>query len=66
MIFTETLESDGITLIKTYSDKYTLLQNETGIVYEDAIDIPNKYTYSETEDFNLVYKLQLEKQNDAY
>lgn len=38
-------------LIKTYSDKgLKIRQVETGIVYEDAIDIPGKYTYEETDE----------------
>lgn len=43
---------DGIKLYKTYSDneKMNLLQNETGIIYSEAIDIENSgYTYSEVE-----------------
>lgn len=38
-------------LIKTYSDtgKY-IIQNETGIKYTEAVDIPNKYTYIESEE----------------
>ena len=38
------------TLIRTYSDarKY-IIQNETGIEYAEAIDIPNKYTYRESD-----------------
>ena len=43
---------DGIKLYKTYSDnkKMNLLQNETGIIYSEAIDIENsEYTYSEVE-----------------
>lgn len=37
-------------LIKTYSNnnKY-IIQNETGIEYEEAIDIPGRYTYTESE-----------------
>ena len=48
MIIQETLESG---LIKTTSDanKY-LIQNETGLMYEEAIDVPNKYTYTESEE----------------
>lgn len=40
------------TLMRTYSDQgYQILQNETGIIYEEAIDIiPVQYTYSETEE----------------
>ena len=40
------------TLIKHYSDenKY-ILQKETGIKYEDAVDlIPCRYTYEETDE----------------
>lgn len=39
-------------LLRTYSDQgYRILQNETGIIYEEAIDIiPVQYTYSETEE----------------
>jgi hypothetical protein len=50
MIITEYL-NDG-TLIRHYSDKEVmLLQNETGIMYSDPIDVvPCRYTYSETEE----------------
>ena len=42
---------DGVKLYKTYSDADMLiLQNETGIKYNEAIDIENSgYTYSETD-----------------
>ena len=38
-------------LIRTYSDqnKY-IIQNETGVKYAEAIDIPNKYTYRESDE----------------
>ena len=42
---------DGLKLYRTYSNegKY-ILQNETGIVYGDAIDVENaSYTYTETD-----------------
>lgn len=47
MIKQETLENG---LVKTYSDsnKY-IVQNETGIEYTEAVDVPNKYTYTESE-----------------
>ena len=50
MIKTEFL-NDG-TLIKHYSDTgMMLLQNETGIMYSDPIDVvPCRYTYSETDE----------------
>lgn len=49
MIKTELLR-DG-TLIKHYSDKNVmLLQNETGAMYSDPVDlVPCAYTYSETD-----------------
>lgn len=49
MIQTELLK-DG-TLIRHYSDSgMKLLQVETGIAYDEAIDIvPCRYTYEETE-----------------
>ena len=54
MIIQETL---GNGLIKTVSDsgKY-LIQNETGIKYPVAIDIPNHYTYSESDESIPVYE----------
>lgn len=57
MIKTEfyTKREDGIDLYRTYSDenKY-ILQVETGIEYDEAIDVADengniKYTYEETE-----------------
>ena len=49
MVKTEILQ-DG-TLIRHYSSKgKPLLQVETGIVYDEAVDtIPCRYTYKETE-----------------
>lgn len=45
---------DGVRLIRTYSDENRkLIQNETGIVYNEAIDVEGApYTYSESEEFN--------------
>lgn len=42
--------SDGVKLFRTYSDEgFTLIQNETGIEYSEAIDVEDiHYTYSET------------------
>lgn len=44
--------NDGVNLYRTYSDEgKQLLQNETGIVYTEAIDVENApYTYSEYEE----------------
>lgn len=41
---------DGVNLYRTYSDNgFYILQNETNIEYEEAIDVENApYTYSET------------------
>lgn len=45
--------SDGVDLYRTYSDeKRKIIQNETGVVYSEAIDIDGSpYTYTETEEF---------------
>lgn len=42
---------DGVNLYRTYSDLLVYIkQNETGIEYEEAIDVENApYTYSETD-----------------
>lgn len=48
--------ADGVKLFRTYSDEgKEIIQNETGIVYEEAIDVENApYTYSESnEDMEL-------------
>lgn len=49
MIQTELLKNG--TLIRHYSDKgMKLLQVETGLLYDEAIDIvPCRYTYTETD-----------------
>ena len=46
--------ADGVKLFRTYSDENRkLIQNETGIVYSEAIDVEGApYTYSESEEFN--------------
>ena len=43
--------SDGVKLYRTYSDaEMDILQNETGIVYSEAIDVEGaEYTYTEVE-----------------
>lgn len=45
--------SDGVKLFRTYSDEgRMIIQNETGIVYSEAIDIEGApYTYSESEEY---------------
>lgn len=51
MLKQETIIVNGRELIKTYSEnnKY-IIQNETGAKYTEAIDIPNKYSYTESEE----------------
>lgn len=43
--------NDGVNLYRTYSDQgLQIKQIETGIIYDEAIDIENaSYTYVETE-----------------
>ena len=43
---------DGVNLYRNYSDKQLkILQNETGAVYDEAIDVEDApYTYSETDE----------------
>lgn len=45
--------SDGVKLIRTYSDEgKRIIQNETGQVYDEAIDVETAgYTYSESEEY---------------
>ena len=52
MIVTELLYRENEEpLVKHYSDQgFYILQNETGIIYPEAIDIQNSvYTYTETD-----------------
>lgn len=49
MLIQENIHVNGADLIKTYSDFYMIKQVETGILYAEAIDIPDKYTYEETD-----------------
>ena len=48
-VFYETRE-DGVNLYRTYSDEgFKIMQLQTGIVYDEAIDVENApYTYIET------------------
>lgn len=55
--------ADGVKLVRTYSDEgKQILQNETGILYSEAIDVENApYTYSESgEDVELTAEEALE------
>lgn len=65
MIITEHYKTraDGVKLFRTYSDEgFKIVQNETGIVYSEAIDVENApYTYSESnEDMELTAEEALE------
>lgn len=44
--------NDGVNLYRNYSDAgKKILQNETGVVYDEAIDVEDApYTYTETEE----------------
>lgn len=44
--------ADGVKLLRTYSDEgKKIIQNETGIVYGEAIDVEDAtYTYSESDE----------------
>lgn len=44
--------TDGVKLYRTYSDEgKMLLQNETGYVYDEAVDVEDApYTYTETDE----------------
>ena len=55
--------ADGVKMFRTYSDEgKSIIQNETGIVYGEAIDVENApYTYSESnEDMELTAEEALE------
>lgn len=43
--------NDGVNLYRTYSDAgYYIIQNETSIMYDEAIDVEDApYTYDETD-----------------
>ena len=55
--------ADGVKLFRTYSDEgKQIIQNETGILYSEAIDVENApYTYTESdEDVELTAEEALE------
>lgn len=55
--------ADGVKLFRTYSDEgKQIIQNETGILYSEAIDVENApYTYTESdEDIELTAEEALE------
>ena len=46
------IRADGVKLFRTYSDEgKQIIQNETGIIYSEAIDVEDApYTYSESDE----------------
>lgn len=56
MLIQENIIVNGVDLVKTYSDTYTIRQVETEIIYIEAIDVPNRYTYEETEELKSIRK----------
>lgn len=58
---------DGIKLYKTYSDQnLMILQNETGVLYSEAIDPENaKRTYSETDILIEISELENEDEEES-
>lgn len=52
MIKTETIVIDGNEFAHTYSDRGVKIMQETGDIYDEAIDILNSgHTYTETEEY---------------
>ena len=42
---------NGVELVRTYSDEgYYIEQVETGLKYEDAVDVPGKFHYIESSE----------------
>jgi hypothetical protein len=58
---------DGTILFRTYSDKnLKIRQVETGIVYDEAIDIDNSgFTYEETTEERQAYEEERERRAEA-
>ena len=55
--------SDGVKLFRTYSDENRkMIQNETGIVFTEAIDVANApYTYCESTEVIEVAEMTAEE-----
>ena len=50
IIALEYYTEDGRLLIKTKSDRnMKIRQDQTGILYDETIDVPDHYTYTETD-----------------
>ena len=54
MVVTEAYRtrSDGVNLVRTYSDAGMKLVRNDGVVYDEAIDVENSgYTYTESDEY---------------
>lgn len=54
MVITEAYRtrSDGVNLVRTYSDTGMKLVRNDGVVYDEAIDVENSgYTYTESDEY---------------
>ena len=54
MVITEAYRtrSDGVNLVRTYSDAGMKLVRNDGVVYDEAIDVENSgYTYTESDEY---------------
>lgn len=62
-VFYET-RKDGVNLYRTYSTEgYKIRQVQTGIIYDEAIDVENApYTYTETDEKVEVIEEQVDVQ----
>lgn len=50
LIKQEYFTKNGIDFVRTYSDtSMQILQNETRVMYDEAIDLVGRYTYTETD-----------------
>ena len=51
MIITEFYKTreDNVNLYRTYSDKGMMIQQETGALYAEAVDVEGLHTYIETD-----------------
>ncbi len=50
LIKQEFFTKNGVDFVYTYSDaNMQILQNETGVMYDEAIDLNGYYTYTETD-----------------
>mgnify|MGYP003291872263 CR=1 FL=1 len=60
-----TTREDGVILYRTYSDtSHKLRQLETGVIYDEAIDVESaNYSYEETDDIIVVPSADILREN---